>query len=84
MFSKLIGMKTFRVNKRNYEVRYYQNTNLHGSITYSFETQVGENDKVIFDDKYFHVLEERTHDLLSAAIYSRMVVDYVLDKEVDE
>jgi len=84
MFSQLIGKKTFRVNRRDYEVRYYQNTNLHGSVTYSFETQVGEDDKVIFDDKYFHVLEERTYDLLAAAIYSRMVADYVMDKEVDE
>ncbi|MBI5183129.1 MAG: hypothetical protein HY999_02045 [Nitrospinae bacterium] len=83
MFSELIAVKTFRINKRDYEVRYYQNTNLHGSVTYSLETQIGEDedDKIIFDDKYFHVLEERTYDLLSASIYSRMVVDYVLDKE---
>ena len=70
MFTKLIGIERIHMNP-DYEIKYYQNTNLKGNTSFTSEILIGPSDKIIIDDNSMVGLRQKINLVLPAALYSR-------------
>ena len=43
MFTKLIEVEKIHLSATDYEITYYQNTNLNGTIRFTSEVEIGRN-----------------------------------------
>jgi hypothetical protein len=71
MFTKLIGVEKIHLNAADYEIRYHRNTNLDGKTSFTSEVEIGQNDKIILDDRSIGSLKHKVDLVLPAALYSR-------------
>ena len=71
MFTKLIEVEKRHLNSTNYEVRYFQNTNVNGETSFTSEVDIGLDDKIILDDRTMASLKYKVDLVLSGALYSR-------------
>lgn len=71
MITKLIGIEKTNINGADYEIRYYRNTGLKGSPSFSSEVNIGPSDKVILDDRSMARLKYKVDLVLPASIYNR-------------
>ena len=73
MFTKLIEVEKIHLNAADYEIRYYQNTNFNGISSFASEVEIGQNDKIILDDRSIGSLKHKVGLVLPAVLYSRRV-----------
>lgn len=71
MFAKLIEVEKIHLNASDYEIRYFRNTNLNGGTNFTSEVKVGQDDKIILDDRTMAGLKYKVDLVLPAALYSR-------------
>jgi hypothetical protein len=71
MFTKIIGVKKTSIDGADYEIRYYQNTNLNGNTSFASEVNVGLHDKIILDDRSMASLKYKVDLVLPAVLHSR-------------
>jgi len=72
MFTKLIEVEKIHLNAVDYEIRYFLNTNVNGGTSFASEVEIGQDDKIILDDRTMARLKYKVDLVLPAALYSRM------------
>ncbi|UCD71802.1 MAG: hypothetical protein JSW70_02070 [Syntrophobacterales bacterium] len=70
MLTKSIGSERIHMNA-DYEIKYYQNTNLKGNSSFASEIAIDPSDKIIIDDDSLVDLRQKISLVLPAAFYSR-------------
>jgi hypothetical protein len=71
MFTKLIEAEKIHLDAADYEIRYYQNTNLNGTISFASEVEIGQTDKIILDDHSMAALKYKVNLILPVSLQSR-------------
>jgi hypothetical protein len=74
IFTTFIEAEWISFNNTTYLVRYFKQHNGQGATGYSLEVQLNPDDTVVIDAPSLERLRQKLHDILPAALYSRMVV----------
>jgi hypothetical protein len=71
MFTRLIKVEKIHLNTADYEIKYFQNTNLEGNNTFTSEVNIGLNEKIILDDHSMASLKYKVNLIVPVALQSR-------------
>jgi len=71
MFTKLIEVEKIHLNAADFEIRYFLNTNVNGGTSFASEVEIGQDDKIILDDRTMARLKYKVNLVLPVVLYSR-------------
>jgi len=74
MFTTFINAESIEFNDSTYQVRYFKHRNGEGGVSYSLDVLLHPDDTLIIDAPSLEQLRHKLHEILPAALYSRMVV----------
>jgi hypothetical protein len=74
IFTTFIEAEWISFNDATYLVRYFKHHNGDGVVSYSLEVRLHPDDTLVIDAPSLERLRHKLHDILPAALYSRMVV----------
>jgi hypothetical protein len=74
IFTTFIEADWITLNNTTYLVRYFKHHNGAGVASYSLEVQLHPDDTLVIDAPSLERLRRKLHDILPAALYSRMIV----------
>jgi len=74
MFTTCINTEWIEFNEATYQVRYFKHQNGGIAVSYSLDVLLHPDDTLIIDAPSLEQLRHKLHEILPAALYSRMVV----------